>query len=126
MHECIYSEDVMKTYDTKHWCNVVIALAALLVVLFPLRGAAGPMGEARPLVEKNCFRVRTRPLSDFLQAQGTLNAPPQFFPPVKDYGGWNEGNAITLLPKGGVVETRRLYLPQTGFGPVLTTPGHGA
>jgi hypothetical protein len=32
---------------------------------------------------------------------------------------------ITFIPKGGVIETRRLYLPQTGFGPVLTTPGHG-
>jgi hypothetical protein len=43
------------------------------------------LGEAGPPVGKDCT---TRPLSDFLNAQGTLNDPPQFFPPVKDYVGW--------------------------------------
>jgi len=77
----------MKTQDTKNWRNVVIALAALLAVLFPL------LGEAGALVGKHCT---TRLLSDFLNAQGTLNDPPEFFPPVKDYGGWTDGNVMTF------------------------------
>jgi hypothetical protein len=77
----------MKTQDMKHWRNVVIALVALLAVLFPM------LGEADPLVGTHCT---TRPLSDFLNAQGTLNNPPQFFPPVKDYVGWADGPLITF------------------------------
>jgi len=32
---------------------------------------------------------------------------------------------ITLMPKGGVIESRRLYVPETPMGPLLETPGHG-
>lgn len=32
----------------------------------------------------------------------------------------------TFLADGTVVETRRLYVPDTPFGPLLETPGHGA
>jgi hypothetical protein len=59
----------------------------VLAVLFPLLGEAGPKGG------KNCV---SRSLSDFLNAQGTLNDPPQFFPPVKDYVGWADGKLITF------------------------------
>jgi hypothetical protein len=75
----------MKTQDTKHGRNVVITVTALLVVLLPLLGHAGPMGEAGPLVSTNCVQVTTRPLSDFLDAQGTTS---KFFPPVKDMVAW--------------------------------------
>jgi len=32
---------------------------------------------------------------------------------------------ITFMPKGGVIESRRLYVPETPIGPLLETPGHG-
>lgn len=35
-------------------------------------------------------------------------------------------NLITFTDKGGVLESRRLYLPQSPFGPILETGGHGA
>jgi hypothetical protein len=90
MHELLALEDGMKTQDTKHGRNVVIALAVLLAVLLPLRGEAGS------LVAQPCT---TRPLSHFLTAQGTLNIPPQFFPPVKDYVGWADAvDPETQLP----------------------------
>jgi len=92
----------MKTGDTKKstktfslWKNILV-VAALLVVLFPILGEAGPMGKADPLVGKNCLRVTSRPLSDFLDTQGTLYNPEPFFPPVKDYAGWADGNFITF------------------------------
>lgn len=34
-------------------------------------------------------------------------------------------NLITFIPRGGVVESHRLYVPDTFFGPVLATAGHG-
>ena len=34
-------------------------------------------------------------------------------------------NLITFIPKGGVIESHRLYVPETFFGPVLATAGHG-
>jgi hypothetical protein len=83
----------MKAYATKNWRNVVISVTALLVVLFPMLGKAGPMGEAGPPVGQNCLRVTTRPLSDFLDAQGTQST---FFPPVPDYLGWADNPQITF------------------------------
>ena len=77
------------------WKNTLV-VAILLAVLFPMLGKAGPMGKAGPLVGKNCLSVTNRPLSDFLNTQGTLNNPPQFFPPVKDYVGWADGDLITF------------------------------
>jgi hypothetical protein len=32
---------------------------------------------------------------------------------------------MTLIPNGGVVTSIRLYLPETSFGPILGTAGHG-
>jgi hypothetical protein len=50
---------------------------------------------------------------------GTLTPTNQPFPPFT--------NLITFIPKGGVVESHRLYVPQTIFGvPLLATAGHGA
>ena len=71
----------MKTRDIKNWRNVVISVTALLAVLFPMLGEAGPMGKAGPAVGKDC---KSRSLDDFLNAQGKSS---QFFPPVKDYVG---------------------------------------
>lgn len=83
----------MKTQDTKNWRNVVISVTVLLAVLFPLLGQAGSMGEAGPLVGKNCLHVSTRPLSDFLDAQGTTSL---FFPPVQDMLAWTDGPFINF------------------------------
>jgi hypothetical protein len=93
MHEFIYEEQVMQTQDPQNWRNVVISVTALLVVLFPMLGKAGPMGEAGPLVSTNCLQVTTRPLSDFLDAQGTTS---RFFPPVPDMLGWSDGPFINF------------------------------
>jgi hypothetical protein len=80
----------MKTISL--WKNTIV-VAALLAVLFPILGKAGPMGKAGPLekagplVGKHCLSVKNRPLSDFLNAQGTSST---FFYPVKDYVGWTD------------------------------------
>jgi hypothetical protein len=99
----------MKAQATKNWRNVVISVTALLVVLFPMLGKAGPMGEAGPLVGTNCLQVTTRPLSDFLDAQGTTS---RFFPPVKDMLGWSDGPLIDfgLVDYAGLANA---YIEQT-------------
>lgn len=66
------------TISWKRTIRFVIALGAL----FPLLVQAGAMGNS------DCVSVNNRPLSDFLDAQGTENDPPMFFPPVPDYVGW--------------------------------------
>src|SRR5262249_27682694 len=78
----------MQTHDPKHWRHGVIAVTALLVVLCPGLGIAGPIGEAGSLVSTTCIQVTTRPLADFVEAQGTTS---RFFPPVKDMLGWSDG-----------------------------------
>jgi hypothetical protein len=83
-----------------------LAVAALLTILLPMPGEAGPMGKAGPTAratpltnQQKCLRVTKRPLIDFLKSQGTLNTPPQFFPPVKDYVGWADAvDPATELP----------------------------
>ena len=104
----------MQTQAPKHWRNVVIAVTALLAVLFPLLGQAGPMGEAGVSVSTSCLPETPRPLSDFLDAQGTTQ---KFFPPVHDMLGWADGplidfglvdyaglaNAYTLFPQRLVI-----------------------
>lgn len=100
------TKKMMKTINL--WKSTLI-LTAMLAVLFPILGEAGPMGKYGPLeqagpllgqlVGRQCLSVKTRPLSDFLNAQGTLNDPPQFFPPVKDYSGWADAvDPNTQLP----------------------------
>jgi hypothetical protein len=48
---------------------------------------------------------------------GTLTPTDPPFPPFT--------NLITFIPKGGVVESHRLYVPEAFFGPTLATAGHG-
>lgn len=90
---------------TRHTPILILTLA-LLMGLFPMRDAADS------LVGKNCVSVTTRPFTDFLKAQGTLNDPPQFFPPVQDYNGWTDGNFTTfaLIDYAGLAHT---YLEET-------------
>jgi len=99
----------MKTQDRKNWRNVVISVTALLAVLFPTLGRAGSMGEAGLLVSTNCLHVTTRPLSDFLDAQGTTSL---FFPPVQDMLGWTDGPLINfgLVDYAGLANA---YIEQT-------------
>lgn len=74
------------------WKSALVALA-LLVFLFPILGEAGPMRKSGPQVATQPLKVTTRPLSDFLSAQGTSRT---FFPPVPDYAGWADHNLITF------------------------------
>jgi hypothetical protein len=92
MNELLNEEPVMQTQDLKYWRNVVMAVTALWAGLFPLLGHAGPMGEAGVSVSTSCVQVTTRPLADFLAAQGTTS---KFFPPVKAILGWDDGSAAT-------------------------------
>jgi hypothetical protein len=48
---------------------------------------------------------------------GTLTPTNLPFPPFTDL--------ITFIPKGGLVESHRLYVPEASFGPTLATAGHG-
>lgn len=100
------TKKMMKTINL--WKNTLV-FTAMMAVLFPILGEARPMGKAGPLeqvgplvgqlVGRQCLSVKTRPLSDFLKAQGTLNNPPLFFPPVKDYSGWADAvDPNTQLP----------------------------
>ncbi len=41
-------------------------------------------------------------------------------PPLEPFS-----SLMTFTRSGGVVESRRLYLPDSPFGPLLETPGHG-
>jgi hypothetical protein len=82
----------MKTKNTKKpmkvislW-NITLVVAVLLTALFPMFCQAGQIDQTDLLVGDNCI---TRPLSDFLDAQGSSSS---FFAPVKDYVGWTDGN----------------------------------
>jgi hypothetical protein len=85
-------EKSMKT--TILWKSALV-VSALLVFLFTILGEAAPMGEAGPQVatqpslvtSQPSLKVTTRPLSEFLDAQGTTD---KFFPPVRDYVGWTD------------------------------------
>jgi hypothetical protein len=78
------------------------SFAALLIAAAPFVCEAGTKAEAGATPEAGltsqlgqhadpeCVGATNRPLSDFLEAQGTLNDPPLFFPPVKDYVGWTD------------------------------------
>jgi hypothetical protein len=94
----------MKTQDPKNWRKIVISVTVLLVVLFPLLGHAGPMGEANSMSKQKCLHVSTRPLSDFLNAQGTTS---EFFEPVKDMLGWTNSLFINfgLVDYAGLANT---------------------
>lgn len=86
----------MKTRGTKNWRSVVVSFSVLLALAAPMPGEAGSMEDAAGLlVGKGCLRISTRPLSDFLKAQGTLPGP-QFFPPVKNYVGWADNPFVTF------------------------------
>jgi len=50
--------------------------------------------------------------------QGTVTATD---PPLGSFT-----SLFTFTPDGSVVEARRLYLPDSPFGPLLETPGHGS
>ena len=80
---------------TNGWKNTFI-LTILLGILFPAVGKADSIESANPLIDDNCISVTSRPLSHFLNTQGTLNNPPQFFPVVKDYAGWAGGDGVNF------------------------------
>jgi hypothetical protein len=96
-----------------------VSFAAFMLITFPLLCHAGPMGDSGPKgnaglmgqprlqADPTCVTATNRPLSDFLDAQGTLNDPPQFFPPVKDYVGWADGGfeVFALVDYAGLANT---------------------
>jgi hypothetical protein len=80
-------------------------IASLIVLGLPLAGQAATQSDM-----KNCG---PRPISDFLDAQGTQST---FFPPVPDYVGWANGalDTFALVDYAGVADT---YVQgQRGFG----------
>jgi hypothetical protein len=109
----------MKPTNTKKfmqmslWKNTLV-VATLLMVLFPILAEAGTLGKAGQLSGQNVINVTKRPLSDFLDAQGTLNNPPVFFPPVKDYSGWanNPATTFALVDYAGLAD--KYIQEQTG------------
>jgi hypothetical protein len=72
-------EEEEMSMQSFHFSKRAIFVVSLLGVMFPF------LVEAAPPEDRHCV---SRPLSDFLDAQGTLNDPPDFFPPVPDYVGW--------------------------------------
>lgn len=95
----------------------MLVLAALLMFLVVLPS------QADSLINDQCVHVTERPLSDFLKAQGTLNDPPQFFPPAKDYVGWAGGNGVNfaLVDYAGLAD--KYIQAQTGRS--IGTKVHG-
>jgi hypothetical protein len=85
--------------------NLIIALS-MAAFLFPVMGQAGTQAN----LATDCV---TRPVADFLTAQGTQST---FFPPVPDYVGWADGPPVTfaLVDYAGVADA---YVQgQPGFG----------
>ncbi len=91
------------------WISAV-ALAVLGLVIVPIPGKAGTLADGKAGLTRGAGQAETsgpqqgqdcrnRPLSDFLKAQGKLNNPPLFFPPVRDYVGWADAvDPATELP----------------------------
>lgn len=79
--------------NTILWKSSLVVLA-LLVSLFRILGEAAPLGQAGSQAAIPPLQVTTRPLSEFLDAQGTTS--PKFFPPVANYVGWTD-NPATLF-----------------------------
>ena len=73
------------------WRSALVVLA-LLVFPFRIHGEAAAMGEAGPRVATQPLQVTTRPLSEFLDAQGTTS--PKFFPPAPNYVGWTDNQVL--------------------------------
>jgi len=66
--------------------------------MFPITVKASSLEKSNSQVNyKECIDVSHRPLSHFLDNQGTLNNPPLFFPGVKDYVGWTDNNPQTTF-----------------------------
>lgn len=81
--------------EVVNMCKGSVLATAILGLLVGSPIQAAPLYGA----VNDCVSVTKRPLSDFLAAQGTLNNPPQFFPPVKDYVGWADSvDPETQLP----------------------------
>jgi len=91
-------EESMKT--TILWKSALVVLM-LLVFLLPILGEAAPTGEAGPQVATQPLKVTFRPLSDFLDAQGTTDL---FFPPVRDYEGWTDNQDIEKFVNFALVD----------------------
>jgi hypothetical protein len=123
--EYIYQEGVMKVENgeksmktTILWKSALV-VSALLVFLFAILGEAAPMGEAVPQVATAPLKATTpplkvtfRPLSEFLDAQGTTS--PLFFPPVPNYVGWSddpEETTFALIDYAGLAND---YLDSLG------------
>lgn len=82
---------------TCSWKNIFV-ISTLLISMFPITVKASSLEKSNSQVNyKECIDVSHRPLSHFLDNQGTLNNPPLFFPGVKDYVGWTDNNPQTTF-----------------------------
>jgi hypothetical protein len=98
-------ERSMKT--TIVWKSALVVLV-LPVALFHVPGEAAPMAGAGPQAATQpskatapASKVTFRPLSDFLDAQGTTD---MFFPPVRDYEGWTDNQDTDKFTKFALVD----------------------
>lgn len=109
-------------------CKKLIAITVLMALVFPWIGQSS-MALGQSYEVNGC---KTRPLSDFLNAQGSTDF---FFPPVKDMLGWTdatfpEGN-FALVDYAGLANA--YILEQTGkslgtsvSGRILECPQEGS
>lgn len=103
--------------------NIAIIFITILIVILPMLSKASSTKNENLFDDHNCSGVTHRPLSDFLETQGTLNNPPQFFPQVKDYVGWAGDNGVNfaLIDYAGLANK---YIKANG-GPSLGTKVNG-
>lgn len=91
-----HEEPYLSHKKTKSFGKSILMLTATLAIMLSIPSQASSTEENNSLDDNDCLKVTSRPLSDFLNTQGTLNNPPQFFPEVKDYAGWADVNKINF------------------------------
>jgi hypothetical protein len=83
----------METRDQTRTVTSAILGPVLAGLVLGVALLYAPSAAAGPWIGEDCERPSQRPLSDFLDAQGTSST---FFPPVADYVGWADGDFITF------------------------------
>jgi hypothetical protein len=102
--------------------KILSAGLAFIAFVFPWIGQAGSQADlAHQADVADQGDCKTRPLSDFLDAQG---GPVQFFPPVEDYVGWFDAPFVNfaLVDYAGLAND---YIEE-GAGESLGTTSSGS
>ena len=98
--------------------NKLITLRRLAFALILGTSVLGAMPVAAESEHEKAERDRAARMRPAGSWAGTVTA---VNPPIGQFA-----NLLTLIPGGGVIESRRLYVRETPFGALLETPGHGA